>query len=186
MDGPHGQSRWRTLSGTTLAVFISYASQDAKAAQRICAALRAAEIEVWFDQSDLRGGDAWDAAIRKQVAECALFMPIISANTDARSEGYFRREWNLAVNRMLDMAQDQSFLVPEVIDDTPETTAHVPDRSVPAATLKLVTANRAHLRPRNRKARFAAQTRVRLQRPYQCPNGLELADTQRASLVASP
>ena len=46
-------------------VFLSYASDDAPAAARICAALRAAGIEVWFDQSELRGGDAWDAAIRR-------------------------------------------------------------------------------------------------------------------------
>ncbi len=58
---------------------------------------------------------------------CAV-MPLISANTEARSEGYFRREWNLAVNRMLDMAEDHSFLLPVVIDDTPETTARVPER----------------------------------------------------------
>jgi TIR domain len=48
------------------AVFLSYASQDAEATQRICEALRAAGIEVWFDQSELRGGDAWDQMIRKQ------------------------------------------------------------------------------------------------------------------------
>jgi TolB-like protein len=110
------------------AVFLSYASQDAEAAQRLCNALRTAGIEVWFDQSELRGGDAWDAAIRKQVKECSLFMPVISASTDARSEGYFRREWNLAVVRMLDMAEDRPFLLPVVIDETPETLARVPDR----------------------------------------------------------
>jgi len=116
------------MIGSAKAVFLSYASQDADAAQRVCDSLRAAGIEVWFDQSDLRGGDAWDSAIRKQVKDCALFVPLISANTESRSEGYFRREWNLAVNRMLDMAEDQSFLLPVVIDDTPEMTARVPDR----------------------------------------------------------
>jgi TIR domain-containing protein len=40
------------------AVFLSYASQDTDAAQRICAALQAAGIEVWFDQSELRGSDS--------------------------------------------------------------------------------------------------------------------------------
>ena len=110
------------------AIFLSYASQDADAARRICDALRAAGLEVWFDQSELRGGDAWDSAIRKQVKECALFVPLISASTNARSEGYFRREWNLAVQRMLDMADDQAFLLPVVIDDTPEPAARVPDR----------------------------------------------------------
>jgi TolB-like protein len=116
------------LSRISHAVFISYASQDAEAAGRICEALRAAGIEVWFDQSELRGGDAWDQAIRKQIKECALFIPLISANTNVRSEGYFRREWNLAVNRMLDMAEDEPFLVPVVVDDTPEAVARVPDR----------------------------------------------------------
>lgn len=110
------------------AVFVSYASQDRDAAARICDALRAAGLEVWFDQSELRGGDAWDASIRKQVRECAFFVPIISANTNARSEGYFRREWHLAVQRMLDMAEDQPFLLPVVIDDTQEPSARVPDR----------------------------------------------------------
>ena len=42
------------------AVFLSYASQDAEAARRIADTLRAAGIEVWFDQSELRGGDVWD------------------------------------------------------------------------------------------------------------------------------
>ena len=50
------------------AVFLSYASQDAAAARRICDALRAAGVEVWFDQSELRGGDAWDQNIRKQIS----------------------------------------------------------------------------------------------------------------------
>ena len=52
--------------------------------RRICEALRAAGIEVWFDQSELRGGDAWDASIRKQIKTCALFLPVISQTTHER------------------------------------------------------------------------------------------------------
>src|SRR5215472_2597894 len=100
------------MSIPTKPVFLSYASQDAEPASRICDALRAAGVDVWFDQSALRGGDAWDVSIRRQIKECALFVPIISANTQAREEGYFRREWNLACNRMLDMADDRTFLLP--------------------------------------------------------------------------
>ena len=33
------------------AVFLSYASEDAEAAQQLCNALRAAGIEVWFDRA---------------------------------------------------------------------------------------------------------------------------------------
>jgi hypothetical protein len=39
------------------AVFLSYASQDAEAALQLCNTLRQAGAEVWFDQSELRGGD---------------------------------------------------------------------------------------------------------------------------------
>ena len=74
------------------ASFLSYASQDADAARRICDALRATGLAVLFDPSELRGGDAWDASIRKQIKECALFVPIISSNTQACEEGYFRLE----------------------------------------------------------------------------------------------
>src|ERR1700729_39833 len=77
------------------AIFISYASQDASAGARIAGELCAADIEVWFDQSELRGGDIWDQSIRNQIKTCALFLPIISRNTHDRDEGYFRLEWKL-------------------------------------------------------------------------------------------
>src|SRR5438045_2430870 len=116
------------MSDPGKAVFLSYAGQDAETVQRICDALSAAGIEVWFDRNELRGGDAWDASIRKQIKECALFMPVISATTNARSEGYFRLEWKLAIDRSHLMADDQAFLLPVVIDDTAEAMARVPDR----------------------------------------------------------
>ena len=116
------------MSSPPKAVFLSYASQDADAARHICDALRAMSVEVWFDQSALRGGDAWDASIRRQIKDCALFVPIISANTQARVEGYFRREWNLAASRTLDMADDQPFLLPVVIDATLDASARVPEK----------------------------------------------------------
>jgi TolB-like protein/Flp pilus assembly protein TadD len=116
------------MAESSKAVFLSYASQDAAPAKRICEALRAAGVEVWFDQSELRGGDSWDAKIRKQIKECALFVPIISANTNARPEGYFRLEWKLAVDRSHLLADDHPFLFPVVIDDTADATARVPEK----------------------------------------------------------
>ena len=127
------------------AVFLSYASQDAEAAKRICDALRSAGIEVWFDQSELRGGEAWDQMIRRQIHDCALFMPIISSHSDGRAEGYFRLEWKLAVDRSHLMADDVTFLLPVVIDDTAEAAARVPDkfRSVQWSRLPAGTSARA-------------------------------------------
>src|SRR6185436_9634717 len=63
--------------------------------------------------------------------------PVISAQTNARIEGYFRREWNLATRRLLDMAHDAAFLVPVVIDDTRESQARVPEEFLRAQWTKL-------------------------------------------------
>ena len=92
------------------AVFLSYASEDLAAAEQIATALRSAGIEVWFDKSELRGGDAWDRQIRQRIHDCRLFIAVISAHTEARDEGYFRREWRLAVERAGDMAEDKAFV----------------------------------------------------------------------------
>ncbi len=109
------------------AVFLSYASSDAAAAKKICDALRDTGVEVWFDKNELTGGDAWDQKIRRQVRDCALFLPVISAATQARREGYFRLEWKLADDRTHLMAKGTPFLVPVCIDDTKDADALVPD-----------------------------------------------------------
>jgi TolB-like protein len=123
-----GEESPKPESTPTGAVFLSYASQDAEAASRICDTLRAGGIEVWLDQSELRGGDAWDQSIRKQIKTCALFLPIISKHTHERGEGYFRLEWNLATDRCQRMAADKAFLVPVAIDDTPDDDERVPEK----------------------------------------------------------
>ena len=118
----------KPASTPTGAVFLSYASQDAEAARKICHALRAAAVEVWFDQSELRGGDAWDQSIRRQIKTCALFVPVISRHTHERAEGYFRLEWKLAVDRSHLIMASKAFLVPVVIDDTGDDDENVPEK----------------------------------------------------------
>ncbi len=109
-------------------VFLSYASEDRPAAQSLKEALAAFGLDVWYDESGLDGGDAWDQKIRRQIRECDFFMPLVSAQTEARPEGYFRREWRLAVERTLDMADDHPFLLPAVLDDTTQAGARVPEK----------------------------------------------------------
>jgi hypothetical protein len=118
-------------------VFLSYASEDRSAASLIRDSLAAAGLDVWYDENELGGGDAWDKKIRQQIRECDYFMAVISAQTEARHEGYFRREWRLAVERALDMADDHTFLLPVVIDKTEQSTARVPERFLAVQWLKV-------------------------------------------------
>lgn len=115
------------MSEATKAVFLSYAREDAAAAKRIAEALRGFGVEVWFDMSELRGGDQWDQKIRGQIKACALFVPVISTTTQSRDEAYFRLEWKLADDRSHLMAPGKAFIVPVVIDATAELGAAVPD-----------------------------------------------------------
>jgi hypothetical protein len=118
-------------------VFLSYASEDRNVARTLQEALSAYGLDVWFDESGLGGGEAWDQKIRRQIRECDYFMPLVSAQTERRPEGYFRREWRLAVERTLDMADDHLYLLPVVIDDTDQTVARVPDRFLSVQWLKV-------------------------------------------------
>ena len=45
---------------------------------------------------------------------------MISKNTHTRGEGHFRLEWKLAGGRSHLMASDLPFLLPVVVDDTPD------------------------------------------------------------------
>jgi hypothetical protein len=109
-------------------VFLSYASEDRAAARALRDTLTAAGLDVWLDEDELGGGEAWDTKIRNQIRTCTYFMPLISATTETRREGYFRREWRFAVERTLDLADDVMFLVPVVIDDTRDHGARVPEK----------------------------------------------------------
>ncbi len=110
------------------AVFISYAREDLAAVQRLKAGLDAAGIFAWFDLERLESGDDFARKIRSNVARCGYFIPVISANTQRRVEGWFRREWNWAVDRTEGMLAGARFILPVCIDDLPEKGAHVPEQ----------------------------------------------------------
>jgi hypothetical protein len=110
------------------AVFVSYARDDLPAVQRLKAALDAAGIPTWFDMERLEGGDDYDRKIQRNIGRCACFIPIVSATTERRHEGFFRREWSYAIDRTRNMADDAVFILPVCIDDTDAATARVPDK----------------------------------------------------------
>lgn len=108
-------------------VFLSYASEDLPRVQRLHDVLTGAGVETWFDKRQLEAGDLYDAKIRRNIRACSVFVPIISANTQARAEGYFRLEWRLAAERAMQIADTVPFILPVAIDGTTQGDAMVPD-----------------------------------------------------------
>ena len=110
------------------AVFISYAREDLAAVQQIKTGLEAAGIATWFDIDRLEVGDDYDRKIRGNIARCSYFIPVVSATTQRRLEGYFRREWSYAMDRARNMADGALFILPVSIDATSAAEALVPDK----------------------------------------------------------
>src|SRR5689334_21779708 len=110
------------------AVFISYAREDLAAVQKMKAGLDAAGIKTWFDLERLEGGDDYDRKIQRNIARCSYFIPVVSATTERRLEGYFRREWSYALDRARNIAEGALFILPVCIDDTDAGAAQVPER----------------------------------------------------------
>ncbi len=102
------------------AVFVSYASEDRAAVERLENGLGAAGLDVWFDRNRLESGDAWWPVIEQNIAACDVFVAVISAHSNDRREGVVLREWNRALERLRDMDRATArFIHPVIVDDTP-------------------------------------------------------------------
>jgi hypothetical protein len=106
------------------AVFISYCrsdaagrpTADAQAAFAIRDGLEARGVEVWLDRDQLQGGDEYETKIKRYIDTSSLFIPLISDTTDARADGFFRKEWLWAIQRLAYFTgADRHFIVPVII-----------------------------------------------------------------------
>lgn len=108
-------------------VFLSYASQDRAAVRTLKSALEAAGIAVFFDQHSISPGADWELQIRTVVRDCGLFLPFVSRHAAERDEGWFVKEWELAIERAQGVKAHVPFIQPIVIDDLPERDPRIPE-----------------------------------------------------------
>lgn len=117
-------------------IFISYAasnpdgteSKDKEVAIQIRNALLDAGLDAWLDLDDLKSGDDYARKIKKFISNCRLFIPIISHCTNVRENGFFRREWYWAIDRMIDFTgSSKQFIIPIVMGDVEPYSAEIPD-----------------------------------------------------------
>lgn len=82
-------------------VFLSYAHEDFELAKKIFYRLIESGIKVWFDSDKMRGGNTYKQEIHESIAQCKVFVPILSnqVQEDLRNETwrfYKDEEWALA------------------------------------------------------------------------------------------
>ncbi len=93
-------------------VFLSYASDDVAAADRLYSALQERLIDTWFDARRLVSGASYDEVIDRNIGRCGVFLVVLSEATLVRlalwrdrdgyhpeKKPYFLREWELALSR---------------------------------------------------------------------------------------
>lgn len=64
-------------------VFISYSRTDGAFVLELARDLRAAGVDLWVDQLDIRTGDTWDQAVENALEECAGLLVVLSPDAVA-------------------------------------------------------------------------------------------------------
>jgi hypothetical protein len=110
------------------AVFLSFSSEDRETVRTIAAALHAAGIDIWFDETDLHPGVDWDRVIADNVRRAVLFVPFISQRTQRLADvpKDFWKEWNLADKRAEYYPPETMFILPVGLDQVDPQKADIP------------------------------------------------------------
>jgi TolB-like protein len=96
-------------------VFISYASQDAPAAQKVCSALETAGFACWIAPRDVRPGESYAAAIVNAINSCRTLVLMLSRG--AIDSPHVLREVERASSKrrpVLSIRMDATELPPEL------------------------------------------------------------------------
>jgi hypothetical protein len=93
-------------------VFLSYYHKDQGSARYLYDFLTRQRIDVWKDNISIEMGTEWDLEIKRQILDCACFVVLISKATNEQLEGYFRREWRIALDRRNMQAPGLRFIFP--------------------------------------------------------------------------
>jgi len=97
-------------------IFLSYAKEDLSIAERVYRDLRSAGLSVWFDRHSLKPGEKWKPAISEAIRNSSYFLALLS-KTSVDKTGYVQREIREALDLLLEVPENQVFIVPIRIDD---------------------------------------------------------------------
>lgn len=99
------------------AVFLSYCRVDKDFANRVFAKLQAHGCLVWMDTQDLQAGDNINKIIKNAIADCSVFLSLVTPTTETTEERYYHLERHLAAERRLKFADGSNFYLPLAAED---------------------------------------------------------------------
>jgi hypothetical protein len=104
-------------SGHQARVFLSYASENQAAAQRLYQELREGGIDPWMDTTGIGPGAKWDETIEEKLKEVDYVCVLQSHALARKSIGYVNKEISLALKRQELAQRGVLYLIPLQIDD---------------------------------------------------------------------
>ena len=98
-------------------VFISYAREDARYAERLYKDLRVAGVDAWLDTKRLLPGQDWELEISQAIREASFFIALISERALSK-RGFVQSEMKKALKVLDEVPSGQAFLIQVRLDGT--------------------------------------------------------------------
>jgi len=99
-----------------MAAFISYAREDATAAERLYTDLKAAGADPWLDKKDLRAGQLWKPTIKEAISRSRYSIALLSSRS-VNKRGFVQSELQQALDVLDEFSETDVFLIPVRLDD---------------------------------------------------------------------
>ncbi len=101
-------------------VFISYAKEDIKVAEKLYHDLKDARLEPWMDTTKLLGGQRWQATIKDAIKNSSYFLALLSENSVSK-KGFVQKEVKFALDELGNYPPDEIYMIPVRLDKSEPT-----------------------------------------------------------------
>ncbi len=96
-------------------VFISYAREDSRHAERLYMDFRQSEIDAWLDTRRLLPGQNWRREIHQAIRAAKYFIALVSEHSVGK-RGFVQAEMKRALNVFAEVPAGQIFIIPVRLD----------------------------------------------------------------------
>lgn len=96
-------------------IFISYATEDIKYAEKLYEVLQQNDFSPWMDKKDLLPGQDWDFYIQQELRK-ADFIILLLSSISADKRGYVQKEFKKAANYCEEKLESDIYLIPVKLD----------------------------------------------------------------------
>ncbi len=97
-------------------IFLSYAKEDEKIAEKIYYDLKNHGYDVWFSKVSLFAGQKWKAEIKKAIKNSKLFVALLSSKSVTK-QGYVQNELKAALEVLESLPETEVFIIPLRIEE---------------------------------------------------------------------